>query len=229
MEFLPVKMNGKKVYAGFWKRFCSGFIDGVILIPFSYLVVWLQSFNITMAITVAILSLILFPMYDIFFNARFGGTIGKLAVGIRITKPDGLHIGWLEAWKRSFVDLFFTFTLWGIQIWALTQVDPISYTSLGWTPRTVLLHSYYPMWYKSLFNLQYIWVWSEVLVLLFNKRKRAIHDFIAGTVVINKEFADAVSIYNRLSSQKDIHQLSEKALLDEVLAETALSECQNRN
>ena len=38
--------------------------------------------------------------------------------------------------------------------------------------------------------MQQIWIWSEFVVLLFNRRKRAIHDFIAGTVVILKEFAE---------------------------------------
>jgi len=224
MEFLPVKMNGKKVYVGFWKRFLAIFIDLLVLLPVIFLFEWLKSFNITMAIKVAILSSILFSMYHVLFNAYFGGTIGKLAVGIRITKPDGSHINWLEVWKRSSVDLFFTFILLGIQIWTLTQVDPISYISLDRIARTTLLRSYYPTWYKSLINIQLIWVGSEVIVLLLNKRKRAIHDFIAGTVVINKEFAEAVAIYNKLSAQKDVHQLSEENLLDEVLAETAPSE-----
>jgi uncharacterized RDD family membrane protein YckC len=30
-----------------------------------------------------------------------------------------------------------------------------------------------------------VWIWSEIIVLLFNRRKRALHDFIAGTVVIH--------------------------------------------
>ncbi len=30
-----------------------------------------------------------------------------------------------------------------------------------------------------------VWIWSEVIVLLFNRRKRALHDFIAGTVVVH--------------------------------------------
>jgi uncharacterized RDD family membrane protein YckC len=31
-----------------------------------------------------------------------------------------------------------------------------------------------------------IWVWSEVVVMLFNKRRRALHDFIAGTIVTSE-------------------------------------------
>ena len=29
-----------------------------------------------------------------------------------------------------------------------------------------------------------VWLWSELVVLLLNKKRRALHDFIAGTVVV---------------------------------------------
>ena len=32
--------------------------------------------------------------------------------------------------------------------------------------------------------LSYAWMLSEVVTMLFNEKKRAIHDFIAGTVVV---------------------------------------------
>lgn len=218
MEFLPVKLNGEKVYAGFWKRFCAGFIDSLIIIPLAYFFLWLEGFDRTLAIMIMIPASILFAMYNVLFNARFGGTPGKLAVGIRVTKPDGSRIDWIEAWKRSAVDLGFAFVFLIIQIWALTQVDPDQYRSLAFHPRMQLLKSLYPAWYKPLNILHQIWIWSEVFVLLLNKRKRAIHDFIAGTVVIKKEFAETVAIYNKLSEKTNIELLSEKALLDEVIS-----------
>jgi uncharacterized RDD family membrane protein YckC len=47
-----------------------------------------------------------------------------------------------------------------------------------------------PAWYATISILQQVWIYSEVVVVLFNKRKRALHDFIAGTVVIQKKFAE---------------------------------------
>lgn len=47
-----------------------------------------------------------------------------------------------------------------------------------------------PGWYGTISILQQVWIWSEVVVVLFNKRKRALHDFIAGTVVIQKQFSE---------------------------------------
>jgi uncharacterized RDD family membrane protein YckC len=116
-------------------------------------------------------------------------TLGKLAVGIRVTRPDGSRIGWAEAWKRSSVDLVFASVILVVQVWALTQVDPERYASLRWIERTQLLTQHFPAWYPFLNTLQQGWIWSEDVVVLFNRRKRALHDFIAGTVVIRKEFA----------------------------------------
>jgi uncharacterized RDD family membrane protein YckC len=190
MEFLPVEFEGNRVYAGFWKRFCAGFIDAFSLMPLMFLFMWLETLDKNLAILVTILSTTLFSMYHIFFNARLGGTLGKLAVGIRVTKPDGTRIGWPEAWKRSAVDIAFAILMLSIEIWALTQVSNEQYSTLAFTKQTQLLQSHYPSWFFIVMYLQQVWIWSEVVVLLFNRRKRALHDYIAGTVVIHKEFAE---------------------------------------
>ena len=190
MDFLPIKSNAQKVYAGFWKRFCAGFADTLIIMPLAFLFVWLEGFDRTLAIGITIPASILFAMYNVFFNARFGGTLGKLAVGIRITKPDGTRINWSEAWKRSAIDLIFASIVLVVQVWGLMHVNPRLYASLGWMDRARLVVEHAPSWYGSINMLQQVWVWSEVVVILFNKRKRAIHDFIAGTIVIHKQFSE---------------------------------------
>jgi len=190
MEFLPITKHGQRVYAGFWKRLCAGFADAFIIMPLAFLFIWLEGFDRTLSIIITIPSSILFAMYNVYFNARFGGTPGKLAVGIRITKPDGSRINWSEAWKRSSVDLVFAAIVLIVDVWGLTQVDPEDYASLGWMERTQLVMAHAPAWYGAISIHQQVWIWSEVVVLLFNKRKRAIHDFIAGTVVIQKQFAE---------------------------------------
>ena len=139
MEFLPVTSNGKRVYAGFWTRFCAGFADTFILLLLVFLIVWLEGLDRTLAIVVTIPSSIMFAMYNVYFNARFGGTPGKLAVGIRITEPNGTAIGWTAAWKRSSVDLVFAVLALVVQVWALILVDVAQYNSVGWMARGKLL------------------------------------------------------------------------------------------
>jgi hypothetical protein len=41
-----------------------------------------------------------------------------------------------------------------------------------------------PPWYTPLQTVQNVWVWGELIVLLTNRKRQALHDFIAGTVVV---------------------------------------------
>lgn len=192
MDFLPIRIHGAHVYAGFWKRFCAGIVDAIILMPLGFFFAWLQGFDRMLAIGIVVPSSVLFAMYNVWFNARFGGTLGKLVVGIRIAKPNGTRIGWPEAWKRSAVDLAFAIVFLVFTVWALLQVDPEQYSSLGFMDRGRLLGTYQPAWFTNGFiMLPEVWTWSELLVLLLNQRRRAIHDFIAGTVVVMKEFTES--------------------------------------
>lgn len=188
MDFLPLEIDGKRVYVGFWKRFCSIWADCFVLIPFAFLFLWLEGLNRTLAFILVVPSTVLLNFYSIYFNARFGGTLGKLALGIRITKPNGEKIGWKEAWLRSSVDLIFAFVILGLTLWALVLVDPREYTSARLMQRQQLLAACFPWWFPAVSIGQQVWLWSEVVVLLLNRRRRALHDFIAGTVVIQKKF-----------------------------------------
>jgi hypothetical protein len=80
-----------------------------------------------------------------------------------------------------------------LTLWALVLVDPREYTSAGFLQRQHLLASYFPWWYQLIIIGQQVWLWSEVVILLLNRRKRALHDFIAGTVVVTKEFVGIMS------------------------------------
>lgn len=187
--FLPLKIDGLNVYAGFWYRFCAGFIDALILMPLAFALIWLQGLDRMLALVIAIPSAALFTLFNVYFNACRGGTPGKLVMGLRITRPDGSRIGWPEAWRRSAVDVGFAVVALAVEIGVLLQVDAGHYTTLSWINRVQYERELMPDWYGAFEFLQQVWIWSEVVVVLFNARRRAVHDFIAGTVVIHKVFA----------------------------------------
>jgi len=189
MEFLPILIDGNKVYAGFWKRFWAAIADIAVWYPFAFIVYNLQSINIPAAMVASVIGLFFFSAYSIFLNLKYGGTLGKLAVGIRVTKPDGTKIGIREALLRSSVDIICATLYSGFHIYAITRVDPEAYLSAGFTERGIIVYSLYPNFSKYTNAISDVWYWSELIVLLLNKRKRALHDYIAGTVVINKEYA----------------------------------------
>jgi uncharacterized RDD family membrane protein YckC len=196
MEFLPLEINNQKVYAGFWKRFGAAIVDTLVFIPFMVVFHFTQGLSILSAMATIVVSSLLFSAYTVYFHYKFGATFGKMAVGIKITFPDGSKIGLKQALLRSSVDLGFAFFMVLAQVIAITNADPNIYLNAGFMARAEYIMPLFPAWYGLVSTVSQLWFWSEFLVLLFNKRKRAIHDFIAGTVVIKQEYTQQVAASN---------------------------------
>jgi uncharacterized RDD family membrane protein YckC len=170
-------------YANFWQRFGAILIDGFVLLPFVLLHYWLQSFSRTIAMILVVPMSAVSCAYTIYGHARFGQTVGKYAMHIRVVRTNGERIGWREAWLRSSVDIGFTIP-WVIALFiALAAISDQDYASVSRAQRTRNLNTLKPTWDGWDSKADQIWFWGELIVMLFNKRRRALHDFIAGTVV----------------------------------------------
>jgi uncharacterized RDD family membrane protein YckC len=144
-----------------------------------------QSRNLALLFTVLVP--VLGWVYTIFFHARWGQTLGKRAVSIRVVKVSSEPISWREAFLRSSVDIVLnTFYVIGTLV-ALLHFPESAFGQLAraqWNKHLVELS---PAWLNYVATLNGIWALSELVTLLFNKKKRALHDFIAGTVVIQDQ------------------------------------------
>ena len=123
---------------------------------------------------------------SLYLLARFGGTPGKLLVGIRVVQLDGTAITWKHALLRNSFDLIYT--MYGIGLFLAIQ-HGIDYRLIGSLTATQLRDYWtqvYPSWSYWLRDLNAVYGLSEAVVMLTNERRRAIHDFIAGTVVVIK-------------------------------------------
>jgi uncharacterized RDD family membrane protein YckC len=187
---LPLTKNGEKVHAGFWRRFGAIWIDLIVMLPFMILFMYLDSLHREVRFATVVPSTLVFWAYRIYFHARWGATIGKMVTGVKITRLDGSPIGYNEALKRFSVDAVLAIGMIVAQLVALSRMTDVDFEALAWRERTQHLAALMPTWYKPLTYLQQAWFWGEFIVLLSNKRRRALHDFIAGTVVIKKEFAE---------------------------------------
>ena len=190
MEFLPIEKDGFKVYAGFWQRFGAGIVDVIVLIPVAYILYYLEGISISAAIIAAFISSALYSIYTVYFHYRYSATLGKMTTKIKVTNPDGSPIDLRQAILRSSVDIGFAVLAVTAQIIAISHANPEEYLSAGWMERIEYIVPLYPSWYDLVTIGTNVWVLGEFFVLLLNKRKRAIHDFIAGTVVINREYAE---------------------------------------
>jgi len=185
-------------YAGFWRRFFAGFVDFLVLLPFLIFHSVFGQHSRTMALTLVIPMAFIYAAYNIYFHARWGQTIGKKATGIRVVKITGDPISWREAFFRNSVDICFSILYIIAMFIAFTSIGESEYSSLSWRAQSYKMVELYPAWHRWVGRVSQIWIWSEVIVLLFNEKKRALHDFIAGTVVVKNERLEEI--------RKSIHQ-----------------------
>ena len=170
-------------YAGFWKRFGAGWIDGfVLLLPFIFLM-WLQSVSRNWAFLTLIPLTFFFYGYEIFFHGRWGQTIGKRSQNIKVVSLDGTSITWKQAFLRSSVGVGLGLLSSISTLVALLRMTEAEFSGLSWTELQIRQSELSP-YFNQIVIAIYAWTGSEVVVLLFNRKKRALHDFIAGTVVL---------------------------------------------
>lgn len=104
---------GTMVFAGFWIRFASMFIDGIILAVFIFATSFVlglafafatqpDSMLIGLQILVSLGQMAVPVGYFAFFHGKFGATPGKMACGIRVVTADGQPITYLRALARAF-------------------------------------------------------------------------------------------------------------------------------
>ena len=110
----------------------------------------------------------------------------------KIIRTDGEAIGWKESFLRYSINLALTLFRIVMMTVCILQADDAVYTSLGWQRQAQYLMSLSPTFFRVHTRISNIWFYSELIVLLTNDRKRAIHDFIAGTVIVKAKYIDKI-------------------------------------
>lgn len=183
-EKTAITQISEPTYAGFWRRFGAYWIDFLIWLPLIGLSLWLgeksRLFNLYYFLPGVLIGL----FFHVWLVKQYGGTPGKLALKIKITQLDGSAVGYREAFIRHSV-LFILTTLLSVAVLITTVgMSDAEYYSLTFTSRAIKLVELAPAWYQPVNILLNVWIWSEFVVILTNKKRRALHDFMANTVVV---------------------------------------------
>jgi len=172
------------IYAGFWKRFGAHLLDTVLLAPYIGLTWWLSEQSRMFNLYFFVPSLLFSLWFNVYLVKRYGGTPGKLLLKIRIARLDSSTIGYREALLRyALVLILSNLVAIGLDIATLNMSD-LDYSSLGLTARTTRLIETAPAWCQPVNIMLQVWIWGEFVIMFTNKRRRALHDLMAGTVVI---------------------------------------------
>lgn len=165
-------------YNTFWSRFWAGFVDGLVLLPLGLIDSWLLVPSKPVAIVLgwAALSYSLYWLYSVILHARCGQTLGKMATGVKV----------LDVSEQSIPSLRQAF---------LRDIGPIAINSFAflYLVQLVLNDRFAPGAAVNTIPAMILgvaamgWFLLEIITMLTNPKRRALHDFIAGTVVVKDQ------------------------------------------
>lgn len=192
----PLQIEGihDSLYAGFWSRLGSLLLDAIFMIPIVFLTLYLNGLGKNIYFITFIPNFLFGLWYGIYLPKKYGGTPGKLVVGIKIIRIDGEPIDWKESILRYSINLVIILFSVIMMTVCILQVDDSVFTSLSWLNQSQYLMTLSPTFFKVHIWISNIWIYGELVVLLTNKRKRAIHDFIAGTVIVRAKYIDKIRV-----------------------------------
>ena len=170
------------VYSGFWPRLLAHLVDTLVLAPLVALYFWSMSsraasFALLLPLSAA------GPLYSVIMHARRGQTLGKVVARIQVTQVSGRPVSWREAILRDSVGIAFNVISTTALMLTLLQIPDSAWGS-GWVQMATQLQVNEPSWGRGANTAMQVWAWGELVVLLLNRKRRALHDFIAGTVVV---------------------------------------------
>jgi uncharacterized RDD family membrane protein YckC len=182
--FRPSAEANSLRYASFWQRLGAQLVDMVILAPLIFGVTYLGNEFRLFHVYWFLPGIAFGLFYSVYLVHRYGGTPGKVVLKIRIALVDGSPVTMKAAVLRHSV-MFAISIFSGITaILAALSISDEAYQAMGRLERMEVISDYAPSWSLTLYVLMQVWIWSEFITMLLNKRRRAIHDYIAGTVVV---------------------------------------------
>jgi len=162
-------------YATFWKRVGAGFLDFAALAPLQWLhsYIWNSTENPFILILFGILSSFSYLAYSIYFISKFGMTPGKMVTGVIVKKLDESSIPTVkQAILRDIVTIIIN------PILCIIMIINVMNGELGNRGHGDFEHV------MILTLIMGGWGFLEFVTMLMSKKRRAVHDFIAGTVVV---------------------------------------------
>ena len=179
--------NSSLRYGGFWVRAAALVLDALINLPLIAFVFWTgpryRLFQPLFFIPWTAINL----FYNVYLVRRFGGTPGKLIMRLRVRKKTGEPVGYREAILREAPNVLLGALSTIAMLPALSKISDAEFHALPPRARSEPLAQLASPWSKPLRIAGNLWTYSELVVLLTNRKRRALHDFVAGTVVVYDE------------------------------------------
>jgi uncharacterized RDD family membrane protein YckC len=166
-------------YDTFWPRLGALLLDGIILSIVSFLIGLIPVINSKIGSASVSLVFSMLPYaYSILMLGRYGQTVGKMLLNVKVVdnKSEG-KISYYQSFLREAVP---------VVLICLSKISSI----IMFKGIDLMNYEFSVIGYIILFLPSYmllIWSITEIITMLFNSRKRALHDIVAKTVVIRTD------------------------------------------
>lgn len=171
-------------YSTFWARFWAGIVDGFVLCPLSLLDSYLSSPNrgSSLLITWTVISCSAYWIYSVAMIAKRGQTVGKRVAGIQVLDLTEGRIPTLRQAVLRDIGTIVSSSL--LMLFTIYLIAAHLYAAELQSPSVFL---------EILEFANGIWFLLEITTMFLNKKRRAFHDLIAGTVVVHTSYVSATT------------------------------------
>jgi uncharacterized RDD family membrane protein YckC len=187
MSAEQMSLPSKEIYGGFWIRLGAFCIDMLIALPLVGLHLWMDGLSKTTYCVITALNVVASVFVSIYCVKKWGGSPGKLALGLKIVLENGDDVDWAGVFWRVSIIYVHYFVSTAVTLLSVGQIADDVFASFNHTERTHAISAVYPKLSLQLLILGNLWI-LESFVLLMNEKRRALHDFMAGTVVIKRKY-----------------------------------------
>lgn len=177
-------VSPEKRYLTFWPRFLAVFVDGLVFWPLNTFLNFILRLDapIWLLVTVFLIQQGCFWVYSISLHGRYGQTVGKMVTRVRIVdaRTDG-PISFRHSFLRDSIPIlvnipFVTFSTYELVVRKMSNKPWPSEENTAGVDWGMLIIVF--------------WLTAEAITMLTNKRRRAIHDFVAGTAVVRTNLGE---------------------------------------
>ena len=164
-------------YRTFWARFFAFVIDAFVLAPIAIYCIYLYNPSESAAHSFFRDSLLLYSpiLYRVIMHARFGRTVGKWMTGIRVYNLS--ETGKPSLKQALLRDIFSFVAAIASSVALLWLIYAGQNYHLQGTTKTLT--------FDRCMDYQSSWITIEVIFMFANLKRQAVHDYIAGTVVLD--------------------------------------------
>jgi uncharacterized RDD family membrane protein YckC len=162
-------------YHTFWPRFWAGFVDGLVLMPIAIIDNWFFDPERSGAVILG-WAAVSYPaqwLYSVLMHARDGQTVGKKATAVRVMDVSEDRTPSLrQAFLRDIGQIVFSALAFIYLAYLVLNGSYATDGQVSTIPGTII-------------GIAAIsWFLLEIVTMLTNEKRRALHDLIAGTVVV---------------------------------------------